>query len=105
MKLRINYGSVADILEIPDAPVSYALEKCGEKEMNVSRLGDSIRVGLPEDKVNDWRSEDKIGFRHVQNLNGKSIEIIVEKELKCPTPDDCKADPDAFPRPKKETGG
>lgn len=101
----MDYGSVADILEIPEQPISYALEKCGEKEMNVSRLGDSIRVGLPDDKVREWRSEDCTGFTHIQNVGNKAIKIIVEKELKCPTPEDCKADPDAFPRPKNEASG
>lgn len=118
MKLRINgndirirvnkaefeafmeYGSIADILEIPHAPLSYSLEKCGEKVINLSRLGDSIRIGLPMDKVEEWKSEDKIGFSEVVTLQDKSIRITVEKELKCPNPEECQADPDAFARPK-----
>ncbi|MDX1684014.1 MAG: hypothetical protein R3275_02200 [Saprospiraceae bacterium] len=123
MKLRINgnsvrirvnqlefeafeeYGSIADILELPGGPISYALEKCEEDTLNVSRLGDSIRIGIPKEMAEKWRSEAAVGFNHIQKTGDKEIEIIVEKELKCPTPENCKADEDAFPRPKEESFG
>lgn len=109
VRLRLNqsefeafmeYGSIADIIELPNGPISYGLEKCGESELNVTRRADSIRIGMPEKMVLAWKDPNEVGFSHVQNIQGKAIEITVEKELKCPTPNDCKADEDAFPRPE-----
>ena len=85
-----EYGSIADVMELPEgAPISYALEKCGEQNLNVKRIGDSIRVGLPLDECEKWKSEDCIGFTDQQMVSGRPLTITVEKDFKCTTPTDC----------------
>lgn len=85
-----EYGSIADVLELPGGdPISYALEKCGEPKLNVKRIGDSIRVGLPNKECERWKSDDCVGFTEQQSLSGRILSITVEKDFKCTTPSDC----------------
>lgn len=85
-----EYGSIADVVELPGGdPISYALEKCGEQKLNVKRVGDSIRVGLPLDECEQWKSNECVGFTHQESISGKTLTITVEKDFKCTTPADC----------------
>ena len=96
-----EFGSIADVLEIPGGPISYALEKCQEDKLNVKRLGDSIRVGLPTAMANQWLSDDCVGFKEQQSIGVRNIDITVEKDFQCTTPVDSGEEiaDDLYPNP------
>ena len=94
------YGSVADIIELPDHPLSYALEKADVDHLSVYRLGDSLRVAMPKTLAERWRQETEVGFSYQQPIGEKSISILVEKDFQCSTAEDCEPDADLYPNPK-----
>ena len=94
-----QYGSVADIIEIPDRPISYALEKGDSETLKVYRLEDSIRVMMPFDMAERWNADDQVGFSYDQVIGEKKITILVEKDFQCSTPEDCEPEQDLYANP------
>ena len=97
----LEYGSISDVIEIPGGPLVYNLERCGEDQLNVSRLAGSIRVGMPTQLCERWASDDCVGFDHHQDIGSeKSIYILVEKDFQCLKPRVHEDESKLFPNPE-----
>lgn len=97
----LEYGSISEVIQIPGGPLVYTLEKCGEDQMNVSRLNGSIRVGMPKELCEKWSNPEQIGFQHDYAIDDfKSISILVEKDFQCLKPREHEDESQLYPNPE-----
>lgn len=96
----LEYGSISDVLELPDQPLVYGLEKCSSDQLNVTRRAGAIRIGLPGPKMDKWRSDDCVGFSEEVILGEKNIRITVEKDFQCLKPRAHEDESQLFPNPE-----
>jgi len=96
----LEYGSISDILELPEQPLVYGLEKCSEPVLNVTRRAGAIRVGMPGDKFEEWRQDECIGFTAEYSAGKKKIMITVEKDFQCLMPREHEDESNLYPHPQ-----
>jgi len=82
----VQEGRVEDVLRFgPGARFSYAVEAApappGKPLASYAEGRLIVRID-PED-VRAWSASDRVGFDHVQAVEGGSIRVVVEKDFAC----------------------
>ena len=90
---------VMETVEFPNSSLQYALMTSPEDEMTVSFKANRIAVHLPMAWGKEWEKEDKVGFGALQEFNGKTMNILVEKDFKCLSPERTEDESDNFDHP------
>ena len=90
---------VIETVEFPNASLQYALMPTPESEMKVSFNANRLTIHLPMAWGKEWEKEDKVGFDAVQEFNGKTMKILVEKDFKCLSPERTEDESDNFDHP------
>lgn len=89
---------VTDRCAFPGSELVYAIELKGDiDQMYAEFSGQAIKVYMPESLVQNWSSNDTVGFdAHMQN----GTYILVEKDFKCLIPRDSEDESALYPNPK-----
>lgn len=90
---------VIETVEFPNASLQYALMPTPESEIKVSFNANRLAIHLPMAWGKEWEKEDKVGFDAVQEFNGKTMKILVEKDFKCLSPERTEDESDNFDHP------
>ena len=90
---------VIETVEFSNASLQYALMPTPESEMKVSFNANRLAIHLPMAWGKEWEKEDKVGFEAVQEFNGKTMDILVEKDFKCLSPERTEDESNNFDHP------
>ena len=77
-------GVVTATTTFPDGrTLSYSLEQAEDVDaLAVSFDGEKLLVSVPVEWAQEWTSTDKIGIRTDHTIGERSLEVLVEKDLR-----------------------
>lgn len=100
IKLLKETGAVSETITFGVSQILiYRLQISDAREIQASFEGNKIIVEIPLQMANNWINTEQIGLKFKQNVDAKSLSILIEKDFVCierPFDADNK---DAFPHP------
>lgn len=95
-----QFSSVEDAVEFgPDCKLSYSLAVSAESgSVRASLSGGCISVLIPLEMARSWMGTDSLTISAQQDICGKHLQILIEKDLKCAHKDVVENE-DSYPNP------
>jgi len=72
-------GSVSCTTEFVNRPLIYTIESTADNEISVSFIENQITLKMPDEKVKEWVSTDRVAFGGLSGL----VRVLIEKDFVC----------------------
>lgn len=92
----VQKGTAQDTCTFPNAVFSYEIQASQGHEIEAKFEHNAVRVLIPEESLNDWDKDSRVGFEH---NTSEGLFILIEKDFQCLHPRKHEKEEHLYPNP------